>query len=147
MVGMCQSTTTQLCLYLMIRQNSTYFAFWNDDCWSSLIVQINQWHHFGFVYDYSVQTQYVYLDGYLTCTHPSAAPFLATSGAITFGAINDTGGATPSSFWTGYIDQVTFVSQAKNASQILEDATLVAYYSFDNGSFYDQGPNEINGVS
>jgi len=78
----------------MIRQNSTYFAFFGNDCWSTMIVPINQWHHFGFVYDYSVQTQYIYLDGYLTCSHTSAGPFLATSGAITIGAINNTGRVT-----------------------------------------------------
>ena len=35
----------------------------------------------------------------------------------------------------------------KTAAEILSDATLVASYSFDNGSFYDSGPNRINGVS
>jgi hypothetical protein len=147
MVGMCQTTAYSQCLRLMIHNNSAYFAFYGNDCWSSTIVPINQWHHFGFVYDYSAQIQYVYLNGDLTCTHTSSGPFLATSGAITIGAINNTGGATPSYFWTGYIDEVTFVSRAKNASEVLDDATLVAYYSFDSGSFYDSGPNRINGVS
>jgi hypothetical protein len=62
------------------------------------------------------------------------------------GAINNTG-STPSYFWTGLIDQVSYVSRAKTATEILSDATLVAYYSFDNGSFYDLGPNKINGVN
>ena len=35
----------------------------------------------------------------------------------------------------------------KSPAEILDDATLVASYSFDNGSFYDSGPNRINGVS
>ncbi len=144
---MCQTTAYSLCLYLMTRSNSSYFAFYGNDCASSTVVLNNQWHHFAFVYDYSAQIQYIYLDGDLTCTHTSAGPFLATSGAITIGAINNTGAATPSYFWTGYIDEVTFISQAKSASEVLDDATLVAYYSFDGGSFYDSGPNRINGVS
>jgi hypothetical protein len=147
MVGMCQTTAYSQCLDLMISNNSTYFEFYGNDCWSSTLVPINQWHHFAFVYDYSAQTQYIYLNGNLTCTHTSSGPFLATSGAITIGAINNTGGATPYSFWTGYIDEVSFVSLPKSASEVLDDATLVAYYSFDNGSFYDSGPNRINGVS
>jgi len=147
MVGMCQTPAYSLCLYLMIRSNSTYFAFFGNDCWSSTIIPVNEWYHFAFVYDYSAQIQYIYLNGYLTCTHTSAGPFLATSGAITIGAINNTGAATPYYFWTGYIDEITFISQAKSASQVLDDATLVAYYSFDGGSFYDSGPNRINGVS
>ncbi len=147
MVGMCDSTTTDRCLYLMIRQNSTYFAFWGDDCWSSTIVNINEWHHFGFVYDYTARTQYIYLNGNLVCTHNSAGPFLGNSGAITIGAIKGSGPATPVSYWTGYIDQVSYVSRARTEVEILIDATLVAYYSFDNGSLDDSGPNKINGVS
>jgi hypothetical protein len=146
MVGMCQTPAPDLCLYLMVRQNATYFAFYGDDCWNNTaFVPINQWHHFGFVYDYSARAQYIYFNGLLICTHTSSGPFQATSGAITIGAINNTG-TTPSWFWTGYLDQVSYISQAKTATQVLSDATLVAYYSFDNGSFYDSGPNQINGV-
>lgn len=91
MVGMCQTTVFSRCLYLMIRLNTTYFAFYANDCWSTTIVPINQWHHFAFVYDYSIQTQYIYFNGYRICTQTSAGPFLASSGAITIGAINNTG--------------------------------------------------------
>lgn len=143
---MCQTTSLRRCLYLMIRQNSTYFAFFADDCWSSTIVPVNQWHHFAFVYDYTAMVQYIYLNGVLTCSHGSSGPFMATTGAITIGAINNTG-TTPFYFWTGYLDDVQYVSRAKTATEILDDATLVAYYSFDNGSFLDRGPNRINGVS
>ncbi len=80
------------------------------------------------------------------CIHNSAGPFLGNSGVIMIGVFNS-GGAIPTSYWTGYIDQVSYISMAKSAAEILIDATLVAYYSFDNGSFYDSGPNKINGVS
>jgi hypothetical protein len=146
MVGMCQNATLDLCLYLMIRQNVTYFAFYDDDCLNNTtFVPINQWHHFAFVYDYSALTQYIYFNGLLICTHTSSGPFLATSAAIIIGAIKRTG-TTPDYFWTGYIDQMSYISQAKTLAQVLSDATLVAYYSFDNGSFNDLGPNKINGV-
>lgn len=91
MVGMCQTPVFSRCLYLMIRLNTTYFAFYGNDCWSTTTVPVNQWHHFGFVYDYSIQTQYIYFNGRLICTQTSAGPFLASSGAITIGAINNTG--------------------------------------------------------
>ena len=110
-----------------------------------MIVQVNQWHHFAFVYDYSAYTQYIYLDGVLTCTHNASGPFLGSTGAITIGAINNTG-STPYYFWTGYLDDVSYISRVKSASEVLSDATLVAYYSFDNGSLFDLGPNRINGV-
>ena len=145
MMGMCQTPLTSLCMYLMIRQNRTYFAFFNNDCWGPTLLSINQWYHFAFVYDYAALTQYIYLNGVLECTHNSSGPFLATTGAITIGSINNTG-STPASFFTGYIDQMAYVSKAKTAVEILSDATLVASYSFDGGSFYDSGPNGINGV-
>jgi hypothetical protein len=56
-----------------------------------MIIQINQWHHFAFVYDYPGRTQYLYVNGYITCTHTSSGPFIASTGPITIGAINNTG--------------------------------------------------------
>ncbi|UJR11610.1 hypothetical protein I4U23_015792 [Adineta vaga] len=145
MLGMCETTTQNKCMYLMIRTNCTYFAFFNNDCHGSTVVLTNRWYHIAFVYDYVTLTQYIYLNGVLECTHSSSAPFQATNGAMTIGAINNTG-TSPAAFWTGYIDQMSYVSRAKNATEILTDATLVAYYSFDNGSFYDLGPNQIIGA-
>jgi hypothetical protein len=145
MLGMCQAITTSSCMYLMTRQSRTYFAFYANDCWGQTVLLINHWYHFAFVYDYTVMTQYIYLNGILECTHTSSGPFLATSGAFTIGAINNTG-SVPASFWTGYLDQMAYVSRAKNSTEILWDATLIAYYSFDGGSYYDSGPNKINGV-
>ncbi len=144
MIGMCQSRSQDKCLHLLIRNNATYLGFFNDDCNGSTIVDINQWHHIAFVYDYNIRTQYIYLNGQLECTHNSSGPFRGNSGDITVGLANM---STPISYWTGYINQLSYVSRAKTATEILTDATLVAYYSFDNGSFYDSGPNKINGVS
>jgi hypothetical protein len=146
MIGMCELTSKDECLHLSIRQGVAYFGFYGDDCPVSAIVNINQWHHFAFVYDYTNCAQYIYLNGQLECTHGSSGPLLTNSGALTIGSIEILDGGTPN-FWTGYIDQVSYVSRAKTVIEILTDATLVAYYSFDNGSFYDSGPNKINGVS
>ncbi|CAF5001124.1 unnamed protein product [Rotaria sp. Silwood1] len=52
---------------------------------------------------------------------------------------------TPSGFFDGYLDQVLVVTRAKAASEILVDASLVCYYSFDANSTYDSGPLGING--
>jgi hypothetical protein len=144
---MCESINIDHCLHFIIRNHQPYFGFFNDDCDSSTVVNISEWHHFGFVYDDIAHTQYIYLNGDLVGIHNSLGPFLGNSGAIIIGALNDSGGATPVFYWTGYIDQVSYISMAKSAAEILIDATLVAYYSFDNGSFYDSGPNKINGVS
>ena len=147
-VGMCQSPAYSLCLQLMISNQAPRFSFYANDCNGTTIVTINQWHHLAFVYDYTIRSQYIYMNGILECSASSSGPFLATQGAITIGAVNSTGSGSASNFWTGRIDQLSYVSQAKSATEILDDATLVAYYSFDNGINYrDSGPNGINGVS
>lgn len=39
-----------------------------------------------------------------------------------------------------YLDEVSVVMRTKNASEILDDATLVTWNTFDNGLFVDSGP-------
>jgi hypothetical protein len=53
-------------------------------------------------------------------------------------------------FAYSYIDEVSLVMSAKNASEILDDATLTTWQSFDNPSSYsDSGPLrlKINAVN
>jgi hypothetical protein len=64
------------------------------------------------------------------------------SGAILIGAIDN--GARY--YFTGYIDQVSLVIWAKNATEILNDASLVCYYSFDSYSYSDSGPLGLSGL-
>jgi hypothetical protein len=49
-------------------------------------------------------------------------------------------------YYSGLIDQLSIVTRVKSASEILTTATLVVYYSFDNQSLLDSGPNLINGT-
>jgi hypothetical protein len=44
------------------------------------------------------------------------------------------------SFFDGSIDALSLVSQVKTAAEILDDATLVLYCSFDYNDFIDDGP-------
>ena len=146
MMGLCQTLVLDHCLHLMIESNALHFGFWNDDCQGTTTVVTNRWSHFAFVYDYTALTQYIYLNGNIECTHTSAGPFIANSGTITIGGLQESTNSTPLYFWTGYIDQLSFVASAKSAAEVLSDATLVAYYSFDGGSLSDSGPNGINAV-
>ncbi|CAF1122983.1 unnamed protein product [Adineta ricciae] len=146
MLGMCETPNNSRCMHWTIRTNRTYFGFYANDCQGSTILQTNRWYHIAFVYDYPTLTQYIYLDGVLDGINNSSAPFQGANGVMTIGALNTTSGP-PASFWSGYIDQMSYVSRAKTAAEILTDATLVAYYSFDNGSLLDSGPNKINGTA
>ena len=145
MLGMCQALKISHCMHLVVRNNVSYFGLYSNDCSGSKKVTPYEWHHFAFVYDYSSTTEYLYLDGILDCYKTPAVPFLATEGNITIGAIP----YRVSGHWKGYMDQVSYTPRAKNASEISWDATLVAYYSFDDTTRLDldSGPNGINGVS
>ncbi|CAF2032218.1 unnamed protein product [Rotaria magnacalcarata] len=52
----------------------------------------------------------------------------------------------PNNFFDGCLDSIAYVSRAKNASEVLNDATLVAYLSFDSSTLLDSGPLLINGT-
>lgn len=143
---MCALESVRLCLHLLIRNKKIHFGFYGVDCHGQTILDPDQWYHFAFVYDYPNLTQFIYLNGVLECKRTSAEPFLGNSSSIMIGAVNMTS-VSPHWHWTGYIDQVSYVSRAKTEIEILNDATLVAYFPFDNGLFNDLGPNNINGVS
>ena len=142
--GQCQAATTDLCMFFIVRNLALYCGFWNDDLPGSTPLTMNQWSHVACVFNLATLTQSVYLNGVLDASRSSGI-FQGTSGDTTIGV----GYLTPpgSNFFNGYIDQMEFLTRAKNATEILNDATLVVYYSFDNGSLYDQGPNGINATA
>ncbi|CAF4836219.1 unnamed protein product [Rotaria socialis] len=43
MLGMCQTPSYSLCLYLMTRSSIPYFAFYGNDCVGSTVVPAGQW--------------------------------------------------------------------------------------------------------
>ncbi|CAM4794649.1 unnamed protein product [Rotaria magnacalcarata] len=77
MLGMCQTPSYSLCLYLMTRSSKPYFAFYGNDCVGSTVVPASQWHHFAFIYDYTNQAQYIYMNGVIECSRTGAGPLLA----------------------------------------------------------------------
>jgi hypothetical protein len=90
-------------------------------------------------------TQTSYINGVLECTHTSSPPLQITNLTyipLTIGYTVPNGGG----YFNGFIDQLSLVEWAKNATDILNDATLVAWYSFANNSYRDSGPNGINGI-
>jgi hypothetical protein len=94
------------------------------------------------VYDYSTSTQSLYLNGVLEGSR-SSNPYQGMAGSIVIGAI-DNGTIY---YFTGRIDQVSLITQAKSADEILDDATLVCYFSFDSNTSADSGPLNLIGSS
>ncbi|CAF1523708.1 unnamed protein product [Rotaria sp. Silwood1] len=141
--GQCQATSYNLCLYFIVRNNQLYCGFYSNDVQGGTTLTMSTWHHVAFVYDSTTTMQQVWLDGNLDGSHP-ASSYDGLWEITTIGATFQLGNA---SNFNGYIDNVRFEARAKNSTEILNDATLHVYYSFDSGSLIDNGPNGINGTA
>jgi hypothetical protein len=143
--GECVSLTTDQCLHIGLNSDATlHLGFWNDDINGLTSIAINQWYHAAFVYDYDLRQQLIYLNGVLeniTIVFPSSPHlYLGQSGDLSIGKI-----LPFTDPFIGYIDQVSITYRAKTTKEILDDASLVAYYSFDCESTLDSGPNLLHG--
>jgi hypothetical protein len=136
----CESSNNDKCLQTVIGNGYIRLGFFNDDLIGSTKLNPNQWYHVAYVYDRSASKQLVYLNGKLDGSQTPSNPYTGNASQIILGAIPSFSGVT---FHSGYIDKLTFVSRVKNASELLDEATLVAYYPFD-GSYSDSGLNKIN---
>ncbi|CAF1353589.1 unnamed protein product [Didymodactylos carnosus] len=71
-------------------------------------------------------------------------PYLGTNGSMYFGYSQLLG----SSNYYGFIDNAQLTTRAKSSTEILNDATQVFYYSFDQPNpYYDNGPNRLNATA
>ena len=136
----CESQTTNLCLHIVIRQQKTYFGFYGDDLSGSQTILKNQWYHLAFVFDHSTKTQSIYIDGFLDQSRQANQSFHGQLGVFYIGFPNHSSPLNTSSFLNGYIDQLQFSNRSKSSDEILNDATLTCYFSFDNQSLMDDGP-------
>ncbi|CAF1332948.1 unnamed protein product [Rotaria sp. Silwood1] len=145
----CQSsTTTDKCLNIGVKNKRLYCSFYNDDVYGAtfLTASSTKWYHIAFVYDYSLMKQSIYLNGVLDGTTwtsgTSSGPYKGTTGTVTIGR------EYSGYYFKGDIDHLQVTSVAKTACQILQDASLTAYYSFDVDVLnLDLSNNYINGLS
>ncbi|CAM4773690.1 unnamed protein product [Rotaria magnacalcarata] len=142
-MGQCQVTSTNFCFHFIVRNNNLYFAFYSNDLQGGTTLTMNVWQHVACVYDLTTGTQQVWLNGNLDGSR-SASAYSGLWGITTIGATFQSGSITA---FNGYIDNVRYTSIAKNSTEILSDANLQVYYSFDGGSLTDYGPNGINATA
>jgi hypothetical protein len=121
-----------------------YFGFFGDDLPGYTTINFDQWNHVAYVYDRANSEQLIYLNGKQDANRTCYGPYTGNASYLTIGAVPEF--MEWVQFRTGYIDNLTFVSRIKNDSELLAEATLVAYYSFDN-TYLDFGPNQINNSS
>jgi hypothetical protein len=143
LLSQCGEASNHVCLHLVVANGNLFLGFYADDLRGNSSLYAKQWYHVAYVYDLSPLQQLVYLNGILDGSRIPNAPYGGNASQIVLGAIPL---ITSFSFHSGLIENLIFVSYIKNASELLDEATLVAYYSFD-GSYIDSGPNKINNIT
>ncbi|CAF0856797.1 unnamed protein product [Adineta steineri] len=107
------------------------------------MLHTNTWYHIAFIYDYPTGTQFIYINGDLDISRSGAGPYMGTSGDLTIG----TGYISmPDNYFDGCLDSIAYYPWAKNATEIMSDASFVCYLKFDGNSLIDSGPLSISGT-
>lgn len=52
----------------------------------------------------------------------------------------------PNNYFDGCLDSIAYFGRYKNATEILDDATLISYLPFDSNTLLDSGPLSVNGT-
>ena len=119
-------------------------TFWilRDDLDSVPNLKAARWYHTAFVFDSATRNQSIYFDGVLDATRQAFSNYQGTSGTLKIGA---NVWSSWSTFCNGLIDQLSYTNRSKTSHEILRDATLTLYVSFNGNSTFDEGPLSING--
>ncbi|CAF1557972.1 unnamed protein product, partial [Didymodactylos carnosus] len=143
--GQCACTTcTNQCLYLIIRSSHLYMGFNFNDLAGTATLTASTWYHVAFVYNYQTLQQIIYLDGVQDSIRSNVQPYQGQNGSITIGIST----FLPANYYNGYIDNMALTTRAKSSTEILNDATNIVYYSFDQPNpYYDNGVNHINSTN
>jgi hypothetical protein len=145
LVGQCLYINSSNCLHMLVRLNHSYLGFYHDDCNGNQILLYNTWYHLAFVYNLTGGLrQSIFINGQLDKSNtPWGRLNPMTNVPLTIGNIMR---LSNSQGYHGYIDQLSYSSRPKSSSEILDDATLVFYFAFNNNSFLDSGPNRMIGT-
>ena len=141
--GHCQSFNQDNCLHIQVRNSYLYLGFYNDDLNGITQLTANMWYHVAFVYSRFSPMQLIYLNGILDASRVPSNGYSGVTSQLLVGAVILGNGIHT---FNGYIDEMIFVSRVKNATELLDEATLVAHYSFDN-TLLDSGPNNMRNSS
>ncbi|CAF1003670.1 unnamed protein product [Didymodactylos carnosus] len=149
--GQCVSTSLKdQCLVLSLRNGRLHMSLNSDnEIFGNTLITAGNWYHVTFVYDYALLQQSIYYNGVLDGSSAAlgvSGPYVGTSGTITIGYTTST--SYPNGYYYGNLDNVVLTNYAKTSCQILNDATLVAYYPFDSTTqpYLDYGPYYFSAV-
>ncbi len=135
----CENKTIDKCLYLTVRYGKLLSSLYiSNNLTGNTFLTSYVWYHVAYVYDRVALSQSIYLNGQLDGILSPSDIFQSNASQMWIGAspyMNN----YPNPF--AYMDEMIIVPRVKNASELLDEATLVVYYRFDN-SFVDSGPNK-----
>ena len=141
-LGQLASTTPDNYFHVMVRGQKLRLGFYSDDLESATNLTPSRWYHTAFSFDSVSRNQSIYIDGVLAGSQEAISVYLGSAGALDVGVIRWSSG---NEYFDGLIDQLSFINRSKAPSEILRDATLTLYFSFDGNSLHDQGPLKISG--
>jgi hypothetical protein len=142
LIEQCQSRATRTCLHMVIRNYKAFFGFYSDDCEGNQTIEQSKWYHLAFTFDCQTKNQSIYVNGFLDAHRRASDCYHGQSGNLLVGGslIRDFNAS-----FKGFIDQLYYFDRVRTAKEILDDASLIVYFSFDNYSLKDQGPLGIDG--
>jgi hypothetical protein len=106
---------------------------------------VNNWYHVAFVYNNQTQQQILYLNGVQDTIKSNAAAYQGKNVSIQIGS---TQVYSVMNYFSGYIDNLILTTRAKSSTEILSDASIMVYYSFDLSNPYaDSSQVRMNGNS
>jgi hypothetical protein len=85
LLGICESTSTDYCLHLVIRNKQLYFGFYGDDLPGVTTLLLNQWVHVAFVFDVTTKEQTIYINGFSDASHTANNALLVKGRNVTIG--------------------------------------------------------------
>jgi hypothetical protein len=147
--GQCQNQTSDYCLHIIVRSGKILFTFYNDDAMGTTNLIAGVWYHIACTFARSTLHQILYVNGVSEYSGSVNSVFLATNTISTIGVTYENGFTLPAYFQNGRIDQLSIaIHHTKTASDVLDDATLSAYFSFDSSTSFwlDNGPLFLNGT-
>ena len=145
LIVQCQLPSMDQCLHLIIRYQKVFFGFYSDDTSGVQLLVPLRWYHLAFVFDCSTRNQSIYIDGFLDRSRQASVCYQGDQGNLTLGFLKFSL-STRTYYYNGFIDQLSYTNRSKTADEILRDATLTVYFSFDNGSTADGGPLGIRWI-
>jgi len=136
----CSQTNWTQCLGLYIVNDWAVFNFFDVPTVRTVSLNNNSWYHIAGIYDITTGNRSIYLNG-IKNSEQNVTMYEGNITNITIGWASH----MINSYLNGLMDRLSLINQAMSADEVLQEATLTAYYSFNTSIEQDSGPNRLHG--